>query len=243
MSFLSWFGKRKTATESASVPPSDLGATDATLPLQYQSTDKAAPSNSRKSERMQRRELLYGVVRECMTASGILSSTYKFKVLSLDSSGRQYLIMVDVPREYMTDPERFLNMEGAIARSAKERFEMLVTAVYWRVNDMVSVRPASKPIAQAAPASKVATKPVTSAGVASPATQPRRRSSDEEVSVDEVLAFKRAVAAAASGAAPARSGEVVRSGRRHPVPESDFSDTEPFDANSPLGPSQFGGLN
>jgi len=243
MSFLSWFGIRKTATESASVPPSDLGATDATLPLQYQATDKTPPANSRKSERMQRRELLYGIVRECMTASGILSSTYKFKVLSLDSSGRQYLIMVDVPREYMTDPERFVNMEGAIARSAKERFEMQVTAVYWRVNDMVSVRPASRPIAQAAPAPKVATRPVSPASVAAPAPKTHRPSSDEEVSVDEVLAFKRAVASAASGAAPTRSGEVVRSGRRHPAPQQDFSDTEPFDSNSPLGPSQFGGLN
>jgi hypothetical protein len=243
MSFLSWFGKRKTITESASVPPSDLGASDATLPLQYQSTDKTVPSNSRKSERMQRRELLYGIVRECMTASGILSSTYKFKVLSLDSSGRQYLIMVDLPRDYMTDPERFVNMEGAIARSAKERFDMLVTAVYWRVNDMVSVRPASQSMAQAVPAPKAAARPTSPSGVVPPAPQPRAPSSDEEVSVDEVLAFKRAVAAAASGAAPARSGEVVRSGRRNPAPEPDFSDTEPFDANSPLGPSQFGGLN
>jgi hypothetical protein len=99
---------------------------------------------------LQRRELLYGIVRECMTASGMLSSTYKFKVLSLDSSGRQYLIMIDVPRQYMTDPEHFVNMEGAIARSAKERFEMLVTAVYWRVNDMVSARPSAPSTTQAA---------------------------------------------------------------------------------------------
>ena len=241
MSFFSWFGKRKAATETVSSPPSDLGASDATVPLQYTPPDKSAPGNDRKSERLQRRELLYGIVRESMTAAGLLSSTYKFKVLSLDSSGRQYLIMMDVPREYMTDPEHFVNLEGAIARSAKERFDMLVTAVYWRVNDMVSVRPAPTPVMPAARvvASSLPASPAPKGATPSPASA----APDDEVSVDEVLAFKRAVAAAASSAAPARQGEVVRSTRRNPVPEPDFSDTEPFDTNSPLGPSQFGGLN
>lgn len=241
MSFFSWFGKRKAAPDAVSSPPSDLGVSDATVPLQYTAPDKSVPANSRKSERLQRRELLYGIVRESMTAAGLLSSTYKFKVLSLDSSGRQYMIMMDVPREYMTDPEQFVNLEGAIARSAKERFDMLVTAVYWRVNDMVTVRPASAPIVPAshAPAARpaVAPAPRTAAPI------PPRAAPDDEVSVDEVLAFKRAVAAAASSAVPARQGEVVRSSRRNPAPEPDFSDTEPFDGNSPLGPSQFGGLN
>jgi len=242
MSFLSWFGKRKAASDTVSSPPSDLGAADATVPLQYESADKGNPSSSRKSERLQRRELLYGIVRECMTASGMLSSTYKFKVLSLDSSGRQYLIMIDVPRQYMTDPEHFVNMEGAIARSAKERFEMLVTAVYWRVNDMVSSRPSSPSTTQAA-AHRAPPHAMSPLGAAAPAHTPHHLPTDDEVSVDEVLAFKRAVANAAGGSTSPRTGEVVRSGRRNPTPEQDFSDTEPFDSNSPLGSSQFGGLS
>jgi hypothetical protein len=152
--------------------------------------------------------------------------------------------MIDVPRQYMTDPEHFVAMEGAIARSAKERFEMQVTAVYWRVNDMVSARPAPAAVVPAAAAVKAPAPPRPSAtGASSPAPVPRRPAADEDVSVDEVLAFKRAVAAAANNAAPARAGEVVRSGPRNPAPVPDFSDTEPFDSNSPLGPSQFGGLN
>ena len=45
---------------------------------------------------MARRELLYAVVREAMVRAGVLSSSYKFKVLSLDPRGRQFLVMVDL---------------------------------------------------------------------------------------------------------------------------------------------------
>ena len=58
----------------------------------------APPPNpaNRKHERMARRELLYAVVREAMVRAGVLSSSYKFKVLSLDPRGRQFLVMVDL---------------------------------------------------------------------------------------------------------------------------------------------------
>ena len=181
--------------------------------------------------------MLYAAVREGMTAAGVLSSTYKFKVLSLDSSGRQYLIMMDIPAQ-MADPAHFAEIEVAIARSAKERYDILVTAVYWRVNDLVTA--GSGPIHALHPAIHVhsvepAHEPEPAPAVAVP--RPYAPIQDEEV-----LAFKRAVAAAASGAAPVPRGELVRSGRRNPEPIPDFSDTEPFDANSPLGVSQFGGL-
>jgi len=230
MSFLRWFGKRASAPESEPSTPSDLDASDATLPLHHA---LPADKGSRRSERVQRRELLYGVVRECMTAAGLLSSTYKFKVLSLDSGGREYLIMMDVPHEYLAEAGRTTDLEGSIARSAKERFGMLVTAVYWRVNDMVTVRPAVQPV----PHATTSTKKVEEAPSLPAAT------SQESSLADEALAFKRALAAAPRGTASVKPGEVVKSGRRHPEPQPDFSDTEPFDPNSPLGPSQFGGLN
>ena len=112
-----------------------MGQVDATVPIHRPSTATPAPertpvSSQRRNERLERRELLYSVVRESMTAAGVLSSTYKFKVLSLDSSGRQYLIMMDMPREQLADPGRFAEIEGTIARGAKERYDILVTAVY-----------------------------------------------------------------------------------------------------------------
>lgn len=223
MSFLRWFGKRDEASEAPHTTPSELGASDATLPLEHAvATDKS----SRRSERMQRRELLYGVVRESMTAAGLLSSTYKFKVLSLDSSGREYLIMVDVPHEYLADTASLVELEGRIARSAKERYDMRVTAVYWRVNDMVTPRPAATLVPHTvAPASKPTPAPALTATTAS-----------DDALADEVLAFKKGLTKKAQ---PTASSKVTRRAQAAPA---DFSDTEPFDPNAPLGPTQYGGL-
>jgi hypothetical protein len=247
MSFLRWFGKKGPSPESTPSLNSDLGQVDATMPIhQPQHTlalqDLSADaSSSRKFERMGRRESLYGVVRECMTGAGLLSSAYKFKVLSLDSAGRKYLIMMDLPQQQMADPVRFAQIEGTIARSAKERYDILITAIYWRVNEMVTTGARSNEQMHApeqaqtkAPEPVTVLRPPSSPDVAAPNYAP--------IQDDEVLAFKRAVATAASGAAAVKRGEVIRSGRRNPQPQQDFSNTEPFDANSPLGPTQFGGL-
>ena len=240
MSFFSWFGRQARTPDTTPSQNSGLGQADATVPLDHsqhaQTPPKSADANARRSDRLERRELLYGVVRECMTGVGVLSSTYKFKVLSLDSSGRQYLIMMDLPQAALSDPTRFADIEGLIARSAKERFNILVTAVYWRLNEMVSVgrKPAPRaPLAPVTPSSAPAESPAETT-----TTRPIPLPLDEEV-----LAFKRAVSSAARGVPPARTGEVVRSGRRNPEPMPDFSDTEPFVGPSALGPSQFGGLS
>ena len=226
MSFFSWFGRRAPTPDTTPSHNSGLGQAD-TVPLdnsQHVQTpqSKTKDVGARRSDRLERRELLYGVVRECMTGAGVLSSTYKFKVLSLDSSGRQYLIMMDMPQAALSDPARFAELEGLIARSAKERFNILVTAVYWRVNELVSA-------GQSPP-------------TRTPPTPTAPPAADQQLDA-EVLAFKRAVASAARGSTSAGTGEVVRSGRRNPEPMPDFSDTEPFEAPSALGPSQFGGLN
>jgi len=261
MSFLSWFGKKQVNPESQPGPSSDLGQADITVPnhrdLNPAVAERALDANSRRTERLERRELLYGAVRECMTAAGVLSSTYKFKVLSLDSSGRKYLLMVDMPPQYMSDMAFFAATEGAIARSAKERFDILVTAVYWRANEQVSVagkqsapralHVAQTPHAQHAPQAVHAAPahtPSTEAGPPpSPAHAPGAPSPDIPIDQDEVLAFKRAVAAAAAHGAASPRGETRRTIRRSIEQVPDFSNTEPFDTNAPLGPSQFGGLN
>jgi hypothetical protein len=243
MSFLNWFGKKGPVLDTDLSEPSDMGQVDVTLPILRPLSVAMVPernvaSSPRRNERLEQRELLYAVVRESMTAAGVLSSTYKFKVLSLDSSGRQYLIMMDMPREHLADPGRFAEIEGAIARSAKERYEILVSSVYWRVNDLVTagsgpvhVVQVTPPVQSLEPVQELAPRP--NVAVPSPFAP---------IQDEEVLAFKRAVTAAASGEPMATRGEVVRSGRRNPEPVADFSDTEPFDPSSPLGKSQFGGL-
>jgi hypothetical protein len=214
---------------------------DVTLPINRLSHPPAAPDKStdvgnRRNDRLERRELLYGVVRECMTAAGVLSSTYKFKVLSLDSGGRKYLIMVDMPHEQLSGAAHFAETEGAIARSAKDRFDILVTAVYWRINELVSTSGVNTHTPVASPLRKPDHPAAPASFPAAPATEPYA-----ELQADEVMAFKRAVSAAASSGAP--RNQTRKSVRREPEDQPDFSNTEPFEPAVPLGPTQFGGLN
>jgi hypothetical protein len=241
MSFLNWFNRKGAAPESMPSQHSGLSQADVTVPMHRPGhAAKPADANGRRSERLERRELLYGVVRECMTGAGVLSSTYKFKVLSLDAGGRQYLIMVDMPRAELADPAQFSVIEGSIARSAKERYDILVTAMYWRINDQVS----SGNARQGAPVAAAGATPLTEPSATPVSSAAATEAPDAQALLEEeVLAFKRAVAAGARNAAPVRAGEVVHSGRFNPEPVQDFSDTEPFDTASPLGASQFGGLN
>jgi hypothetical protein len=97
---------------------------------------------------MARRERLYGVVRECMTNAGMLSSGYKFKVLSLDSRGRQFLVMVDLTSSH-TGAAAWSQIEASIVQAAKARYGVGVKAVYWRHAGPAS---ATEPVAASVPA-------------------------------------------------------------------------------------------
>lgn len=239
MSLFRWFS-RKTQVHPPAAESSGLGHIDATLPFKHSGKSRAKGPNSvpgsaanRKNERLERRELLYAVVRESMTRAGLLSTSYKFKVLSLDSRGRQYLIMMDMARQNVGDPQRLADMETHIAKVAKSRHDILVTAVYWRVNEHVTAGLAHT--ASATPAVAA----VAAAPVAAPApTAPRY----EPLQADEVAAFKQALAAIPSPTALSAPGEIVRSGRRNPAPPS-FQDTELDDRSSPLSGTQYGDLN
>ncbi len=88
----------------------------------------------RRADRMGRREALFGIVREVMLRSGILSSAYKFKVLSIDQKGRHFLVLLDLSMELaQSEPtERLLEIERMIADTSMSRMQVVVQAVYWR---------------------------------------------------------------------------------------------------------------
>ena len=141
MSLFSWmFTGRKPATPPES---SGLSRMEPTRPAKRSADKDAALNNAqpanRKGERMARRELLYAVVRDAMTRAGVLSSGYKFKVLSLDARGRQFLVMVDLARNHGGETARLAEIEALIAQGAKARYDILVSAVYWRLNEHVAV--------------------------------------------------------------------------------------------------------
>ena len=143
MSMLNWFspGRKKLDAQASMPPSSGLSRMDSTKPhhqLKHGSGGAAQPAN-RKKERMERRELLYAVVREAMVRAGVLSSTYKFKVLSLDPRGRQFMVMVDLATGAASNTTRLAEIEAMVAQTAKARYDILVSAVYWRANEHVAI--------------------------------------------------------------------------------------------------------
>lgn len=297
MSLFSWFSRKPApAKPRTQAEPSGLLNADATVPLAGRQgkplLDPVPPEHAanRKNERMERRELLYTVVRDAMVRAGVLSASYKFKVLSLDQRGRQFLVMMDLAREYGGETVRLSEIEALIAQTAKTRYDILVTAVYWRINDHVAVGIPQKGVApqgaglQAAPAAarRPATTPVPATPAAraqdavplplasapaplrpaasegpllrpapAPAAPLRAAPRYEPIEADEVAAFKRALAAAASttaAAAPAgaRPGVPVQSGPLLPPSQpTGFEDTEmPGVERGPdLSTTQYGELN
>ncbi len=156
MSLLSWlFPKQKRPTPApagrnapAAVPAAGASPAGAAV--------RAAPP---VDERMQRREQLYGVVRDVMVRAGILSAGYKFKVLSLDQRGAQFLVMVDMAPEYAGEPLRGVEIETLIVQTARVRCDILVTAVYWRINPQLAMHLAQRPGRGVQPAAVVVPAP------------------------------------------------------------------------------------
>jgi hypothetical protein len=190
-----------------------------------------ARAQERHMQRNSHREALHQVVREAMVKAGMLSASYKFKVLSLDSRGLSFLVMMDLPLEFTRHVQRLSEIEQSIISGATTQHQLIVSAVYWRVAEIMSApapapaAPASlaaqpmraasaTPSAAAAPAlapSLAALSPVVPARVA-PAASPAPRSAP--VLADEVAALKAALAAgaagtAASSAAAAKFGAVT----------------------------------
>ncbi len=150
MSFLSvLFGRTKNgnAPMAAAVPerfgqPRDAAGAVASrspsgLPLAPRSDGKTGVD----AERADRRERLYRVVREALMRCGVLSASYKFKVLSTDARGLQFLVMLDVAHE-TAQLMRFTEIEAIIRQAAKDQYDIDVAAVYSRVNPQLTARAA-----------------------------------------------------------------------------------------------------
>ena len=259
MSFLSWmFPAKKTAKP---LPESSgLSRMEPTRPARRGSRDipveNAQPAN-RKNERMARRELLYSVVREAMVRAGVLTTSYKFKVLSLDGRGRQFMVMIDLGRDCGVETGHLGEIEAMIAQGAKLRHDILVTAVYWRMSEHVAVGdPKAAPAEHEDPA---VSQPAALESSPMPLeAKPLTRSTYEPIGADEVAAFKQAikkgvqnpaaVAAAATGVAHGASA-VAFDGKQHHGPQSytlltGFEDTEVADEAraSVLSGTQYGEL-
>jgi hypothetical protein len=223
MSLFSWLFSSKAPRVPAE--SSGLSSMEETRPAAKRTGVVNAGNNgqpaNRKGERLAQRELLYAVVRDSMVRAGVLSSSYKFKVLSLDSRGRQFLVMVDLAADYSGNTLQLAEIEALIAQSAKSRHEIVVTAVYWRRNEHVAVgdprrasqRPTpSQPVApDSGPAPlEAGPAPQTSGPGAKVPTGAPALASYDPILPAEVAAFKRALSAgpASAAAAAAMTGAV-----------------------------------
>jgi hypothetical protein len=242
VSLFSWLFSKPTPPQSTGLPNDGL-----TAPPPRALAPALASANTLadlKQQRHERREHLYSVVRSVMLRSEVLASNYKFKVLSLDTRGRQFLIMVDLSGEQALHPDRWAPVEQLIAMTAAQRHDLMVKAVYWRVAEVPANLSAPQPAAHVqAPTARPAVEPV--ALPARPAVTSSRADNFDPIDNDEMLAFKKAISAATPDDLPV-AGKVVTSGPRHNVVLTGYEDTqllEPDDAASPLSRTQFGALN
>lgn len=124
MSFFGLFGNKASRTAEALPEHSKTDSGGHTQPI--------AQGAARKSARLGQRELLYGAVRDVMIRAGVLVASYRFKVLSLDAQGREYLIMMDLLKVDLVDMKRLAEVESMIVQAAKVRHDLVVAGVYWR---------------------------------------------------------------------------------------------------------------
>ncbi|MEO7400952.1 MAG: hypothetical protein ABIV07_09330 [Polaromonas sp.] len=232
MSFLHWFSGRTRQTPSAASPEAAQiiqgGRRPALVLPQPMGSDAGHPEDGRKVKRHARREQMYVAIREAMTRAGVLSASYRFKVLSLDPGGDEFLAMMDLQWVAGDAAPQLGAIELLIMQSARLRFDITVSAVYWRVHEVASI---SKP---ARPAETPSVRPMAARF--------------EPVQAEEVAAFQQALLAASArhpGAAAEKS--VKKSGGWRPsAPRlDDFEDTEVTEAGSSpvLSTTQYGELN
>ena len=203
--------------------------------------DPTNRSEGRKIKRHARREQLYMAVRGAFTHAGVLSATYRFKVLSLDQTGNEFLVMVDVDQFFDHRAEKLAEVEARIVQTAKTGYTMRVTAVYWRVATPAAIRN-SETVARAAVKAAVVQHP----GAANPV--PKKTSSFRYGSIqdDELAASKPAlVAASADRSVAANAAAKARNNPRSYALLTGFEDTEmPESARMPvLSATQYGDLN
>jgi hypothetical protein len=215
MALLDNLFSKKMPARGASEPEDGRDLGDTSSPSMPSSGGHAS---DRKNLRLERRELLYAVVRESMARVGVLSSCYKYKVLSLDPRGRQYLIMMDLPQELASETRLLADIESVITQNAKARHDIVVKAVYWRISGLVS-----SDLSRKAKANLLGD---TSLPRQQAPALARQTSRFEPIRQDEVAAFKQALTGGTNSEGSAPPAKLIKSWRRNPALRADFADTQ-----------------
>ena len=100
---------------------------------------ETAPVKMTLDERMAfRREMLFDSVKTTMESHGMLSGSYRFKVVRADKRGHTFMVMVDLSTDFMDSeqgrPRPLLALGASMTKNALGRYGVGVAAVYWRVD-------------------------------------------------------------------------------------------------------------
>lgn len=215
MSFLfSWLQPNSSSAKRKSKPlrAARRGFSQTTLPL----------ISPRRGRRILRREQLFAVVRESLIRGGVLSTSYEFKVLTLDANGDGFIVLIDLALPAVTMPDEYLlEIEQWIQSSARGRHGMEVRGVYWRrlaEHDQRGIALKAAVTAQRRASSQPAPAQPASA-TAIPKPPPHSGNTLQPVAADEVEAFRQAL-----NADPGKRYPVQHvPGVREPESHSDFS--------------------
>ena len=244
-----FFGKRLAPETGGAGEPIDHriepGAGAVVIPVRQAVRGLQPGADERRTRRHARREQLYVAVREAMTRSGVLAASYRFKVLSLDQLGNEFLVMVDLSMDFEDITSQLGAMEAMIVQNAKARFAITVPTVYWRMDTAHAPAP-GKPL----PAKELEKPPAqalaTDAPIGLPARVVRAAVRHDPLEADEVAAFRRALLAA-STKAPLNALETATKARRGVSSYTlltGFEDTELPEsaASAALSKTQYGEL-
>jgi len=254
MSLFNWFSGKSDASKTAALGSSRLQrnakhghAQDKSLPPAGKPTPSPdAQLVDRKVKRHARREQLYLAIRECMTRAGVLSASYKFRVLSLDQGGDQFLVMMDIAPGLGGQVEKLTEIETLLIRSARSLFSIYVTSVYWRTdNSPVAANAVNFDVSQPAtpesrPMALEAAKNATQNATKTPVVQRY-----DPIHDDEMADFKQTLVPASAHHPALHDGAgKSHSGQRSPTLIAGSEDTEmPESSAAPaLSPTQYGEL-
>lgn len=114
---------------------------------------ETAPVRMNLEERMEfRREMLYEAIKVTMQAHGILSASYRFRVVRNDRRGHMYSVLMDLSTDFLHNREgrhaQLVVLGAAIGKNAAARYAIMVSGVYWRVNDQIQGFETSRPGAE-----------------------------------------------------------------------------------------------
>lgn len=173
-----------------------------------------------------RREMVFEAMREVLVKHGLPPLSYKLNVARLDSRGHRYAVMVDlVPQlagRVVDFPGEWQTMEMQATQTASSRYRVKVSNVYWRLEsqgfsvahhaELNTVRaaesvPIPEPVMPSYAGKSAVSKSVPGAADDFPDTQlDDRRSRDEPISQEELLAFEQAILSGQNTQQPVRLG-------------------------------------